>query len=209
MAGQNFERREVLRVLAIAAGASTFAGFERWVFAHDHAAVQHSMHGAKKAAKKPYKPQFFSPDEYATVTILAALIIPNDDSPGAREAGVNEFIDFMVASNLGVQYRFRQGLVWMDAHALALYGRSFRELSATQQTEILKHLAYQDSHRPGEESGREFFKLIREYTVMGFYTSRIGLEQLDCPTLRFYKTSPACPHAATDPEHQHLPAPQI
>lgn len=208
MAGQGIERREVLRVMALAAGASTFAGFERWVFAHDHAAVQHTTHGVKKVVK-PYEPQFFSPEEYATVTILAALIIPSDGSPGAREAGVNEFIDFMAASDPVVQYRFRQGLVWMDAHALSLNGQSFRGLTAAQQTEILKHLAYKESHRPGEEAGRDFFKLIREYTVMGFYTSRIGLEQLDCPTLKFYKTSPACPHAASDPEHRHLPAPQI
>jgi hypothetical protein len=58
----------------------------------------------------------------------------------------------------------------------------------------LRHLAYKDHYRPGEDEGREFFKLIREYTIMGFYTSRIGLDQLDYPGLKFYSESPGCPH---------------
>jgi gluconate 2-dehydrogenase gamma chain len=44
---------------------------------------------------------------------------------------------------------------------------------------------------------------MREYTVMGYYTSRIGLEQLDYPGLKFYSASPECPHK-DDPEHLHL-----
>lgn len=205
MAGQGVERREVLRVMALAAAASGFGGFERWVFAHDHTA-QHRHKADPTKSAKTYKPQFFTPEEYETITILTELIIPGDDTPGAREAGVSEFVDFMAASDPKVQYRFRYGLSWMDAHAHSLHTQNFRDLTTSRQTEILKHLAYKESHRPGEEHGRDFFKLIREYTVMGFYTSRIGMEQLDCPTLKFYKASPACPHAESDPDHQHLRA---
>jgi gluconate 2-dehydrogenase gamma chain len=46
---------------------------------------------------------------------------------------------------------------------------------------------------------------MRRYTVMGYYTSRIGLEELDFPGLKMYAQSPACPHK-DDPEHRHLPA---
>lgn len=201
MAGQGIDRREMLRALALAAAASGFPGFDRWVFAHDHARAAKGSLVSLPAAT--YQPQFFSANEYATVARLAELIIPSDGSPGAREAGVSEFIDFMLANDVSLQFKFRYGLAWLDAHAMRLQGKNFRELDAAPQTEILKHLAYHEQFRPGEDEGREFFKLVREYTVMGFYTTRIGLEQLGYPGLEFYAESPECPHK-DDREHQHL-----
>jgi len=201
MAGQGIDRREMLRALALAAAASGFPGFDRWVFAHDHArAAKGSLVSLPDAA---YQPQFFSADEYATVARLAELIIPSDGTPGAHEAGVSEFIDFMVANDASLQFKFRYGLVWLDAHSMRLHGRVFRELDEPTATEILKRLAYREQFRPGEDEGREFFKLVREYTIMGFYTTRIGLEQLGYPGLEFYAESPECPHK-DDRGHQHL-----
>jgi len=201
LGGQNLERREVLRVISLAAAASQFAGFHRWSFACGQAQPI-------RAAKTSYRPRFFSSDEYATLELLTDLIIPSDGSPGAREAGVSEFIDFMVASDPKIQYRFRYGLSWIDTHARWLHNKAFRELAAERQTDILEHLAYKDQHRPREEDGQAFFKLVREFTVMGFYTSRIGLEELDYPGLKMvYEEMPGCPHL-DDPEHKHLPPPK-
>ena len=202
MAGQGIERREVLRILAIAAAASGYPGFHRWSFACEHAGA-----GPIPLKRASYTPRFFSAPEYATVERLAQLIIPSDGTPGAREAGVSEFIDFMVASDPGVQYRFRYGLTWLDAQAGKLHGAPFRELDEAKQGGLLEPLAYHDRYRDGEDEGRAFFKLVREYTVMGFYTSRVGLEQLDYPGLRIYLESPGCPHA-DDPEHRRLPPPK-
>ncbi len=201
MAGQGMDRREMLRAMALAAAASRFPGFERWVFAHDHARA--SGRAPEKAGGSSYQPQFFSSHEYATIARLAELIIPSDGSPGASEAGVSEFIDFMAASDRKIQFRFRYGLAWLDAHAMRLQGRAFVELTAKQQSEILTHLAYRDRFWPDESEGRAFFNLVREYTIMGFYTSRVGLEELDYPGLEFYAESPECPHK-DDPEHRHL-----
>jgi hypothetical protein len=195
------ERREILRVLAVATTASQFTGFDRWVFAHDH------DHGQKEKPKAsgPYKPQFFTPEEYETVKRLAELIIPSDGTPGAREAGVSEFIDFMVASDRDVQPRFRKGLAWLDAHARRDLGGPFAAAPEERQTELLGHLAYKDRHRPGEEEGRAFFGLVRDFTVMGFYTSRVGMEQLDYPGLQeYYPDLPGCPHT-DNREHKNLP----
>lgn len=198
MAGQGMERREVLRVMALAAAASQFPGFHRWVFA-----CGHEPPGGAQVRPAQYTPQFFSAHEYSTVERLTEMIVPSDGTPGAREAGVSEFIDFMVWSDPGVQYNFRTGLTWLDAHSERLHSKPFGDLDANQQNEILEALAYKDRFRPGEEDGRAFFRQIREYTMMGFYTSRVGLEQLDCPALKFYTESPACPHP-NDPEHKHL-----
>jgi gluconate 2-dehydrogenase gamma chain len=201
MAGQNIERRDILRILAMAIPASQFRGFERWVFAHDHVNAARERTVQQKGS---YKPQFFSPEEYLTVGLLAEMIIPSDGTPGAREAGASEFIDFIVFSDPELQPRFRRGLTWMNAHSMGLYKQSFIKLPAEKQTEILEHLAYKDRYRPGEEEGRAFFELFREYTVIGFYTSRIGLEQLDYPGLKhYYSDSPSCPHV-NDREHRRL-----
>lgn len=206
MAGQNVERREVLRVLALASAAAQFPGFQRWAFAcpehPDHDLVQAPSAG-------PYRPQFFSSQEYPILEILTDLIIPSDGTPGAREAGVSEFIDFMVSSDPEIQYRFRYGIGWIDARARSLHGRPFAQLDRSQQTEMLEHLAYTKKFRPGEEDGRAFFKLIRDYSLMGFYTSRIGLQELDYPGLKtHYDQMPGCPHH-DDREHKHLPSPQV
>lgn len=201
MAGQGMERREVLRIMAIAATAAGFPGFHRWAFACNH------VGGAVQLAAGPYKPQFFTPAEYATVERLTELIIPSDGTPGAREAGVAEFIDFMTASDASIQFRYRYGLTWLDSHAERLHRRRFRELGENEQTDILRHLAYKAEYRDGENEGRDFFGLIREYTLMGFYTSKIGLQELGYPGLQLYSESPGCPHPG-NPEHTNLPAPK-
>jgi gluconate 2-dehydrogenase gamma chain len=198
MAGQGIERREVLRILAMAAGAATFPGFSRWAFACGH--IGNSATQIKPAT---YNPQFFTPTEYAIVDCLADIIIPHDATPGAREAGVPEFIDFMVWSDASVQYQFRTGLTWLNAHAERRDGKAFIDLVPEKQSELLQPLAYKGKSRPGEEDGRAFFRLMREFTVMGFYTSELGYKELGNPALKFYAESPECPHK-NDPEHLHL-----
>lgn len=199
MAGQGLERREVLRMLSLAAAASGHPGFSRWAFA--------CAHGEQGRPERPsrYTPGFFSSAEYAAVERLTELILPSDGTPGAREAGVAEFVDFMVWSDPSVQYPFRYGLVWLEAHARRAHGKGFVDLAEAEQQALLEPLAYAARHRPGEEEGRAFFKLAREYTVMGFYTSKVGLTALDYPGLRVYGESPGCPHP-DDPEHRRLPA---
>lgn len=196
MAGQSLERRNVLEILSLAAVASRFKGFHRWRFICEHDDQADS--GSPGPAS--YTPQFFTPEEYQTLEGLCALIIPSDGTPGAREAGVSEFIDFMVANDPSIRYKFRYGLTWLDAQALKQNDKGFRELDSEKQTAILKRLAYRERYGPGEEDGRKFFHLLRRYTVMGFYTTRLGLQELDYPGLKFYSASPACAHK-DDPEH--------
>lgn len=203
MASQNIERRKILRVLSTAAAAATFPGFSKWSFAC-------SRLGGGLAQIKPaaYQLLFFTMAEYALVERLAAIIIPTDNTPGANEAGVAEFIDLMTSRDPELQDSFRSGLRWLNSHSKRLHGKPFLALSPQQQTTLLEPLAYRSKFRPGEEPGREFFKQMLEYTVMGFYTSEVGLKELDFPGLRFYAQSPACPHAK-DPEHRYLPPPQV
>ena len=175
-------------MLAKVAAVSQFPGFVRW--AHADQSNDLAQHAA--SANGTYRPQFFKADEYATVDRLTALIIPADETPGAHEAGVAEFIDFMAASDTDLQGRFRTGLAWLDARAISALGAPFLQLQEAKQVQILEGAV-----------STEFFRLIREYTVMGYYTSRIGLAQLDYPGLKMYAQSPACPHQG-NPGHRHL-----
>lgn len=205
MAGQGIERREVLRMLALASAVSAAPGFHRWTFAFGD---QGPHHGTEPPRADAYTPRFFTADEYALVALLASLIVPTDATPGAAEAGVSEFIDTMVSYDAPLQARFRGGLAWLDASTRLRKGRPFEALGRDGQIAILEPLAYKARYRDGDEEGRRFFTLMREYTVMGFYTSRIGLEQLDAPGLQTYSESPGCPDPS-DPEHRHRSARQL
>lgn len=220
MGGQGIERREILRYIGIASVAGMFPGFHQWAFA----CAQDPAHGTMvQPATKPYKPLFFSEPQYRMVERLAEMIIPADDTAGAKEAGVAEFIDFMVANRVPVsggyevrsvqdsinqgsaaQARFVAGLNWMNAHSHAKFGEHFLGCSAEQQNGLLEELAYKDKFKPTTETGREFFQMMRDYMVIGYYTTKVGLESLGYPGLRrVWPKMPGCTHH-DDPEHTHL-----
>jgi hypothetical protein len=202
MAGQRPSRRELLQALTLAGAASAFPGFCRWGFALGETSEQ-----ASAVVHPVYQPQFFTPSQYKTIEVLSDLILPavHDSEgklqPGAKEAGVAEFVDFMVFSDPSLQPNFREGLKWLD-HAAAP-ASAFVGLTAAEQNALLERLAYKAKHKDGEKPGQDFFLLFRKYTVMGFYTSRIGLESLDFPGLKFYGESPGCTHPG-NPEHVGL-----
>lgn len=226
MGGQGIERRDILRFIGIASIAGTFPGFNKWAFA----CAQSHVHEAVVAATPPvagaYKPLFFTSQQYQMIEHLAEMILPSDDTPGAKEAGVAEFIDFMVANRVPVsarrdvrctqdatelgneaQNRFVSGLDWMNARSKSEFGHAFMECPPEQQKSLLEELAYKAKFKPTTESGRQFFQLLRDYTVVGYYTTKIGLESLGYPGLRVvWPSMPGCPHP-NDPEHVHLREP--
>jgi hypothetical protein len=188
MANQGPDRRAVLEMLTLAALASQFKGFSRWAYAEEM--HMHPMEVPATPKPATYKLQFFGTNEYAALDQLTEAIIPRDDTPGARDAGVAEFIDFMAAHDPEIQQPLRSGLQLLEA-------RNFTTATPDHQQELLREIARDPKTVP-------FFKLARRYTVMGYYTTRIGLEQLDYPGLKLYARSPGCPHK-DDPEHKHLP----
>lgn len=223
MGGQGIERRDILRFIGIASIAGTFPGFNKWAFACVHNHVHEAAVAAAPPVAGPYKPLFFNSDQYQMIEHLAEMILPSDDTPGAKEAGVAEFIDFMVANRVPVsarrdvrctqdaielgneaQNRFVSGLDWMNARSKSEFAHAFMECTTEQQKNLLEELAYKAKFKPTTESGRQFFQLMRDYTVVGYYTTKIGLESLGYPGLRVvWPSMPGCPHP-NDPEHVHL-----
>jgi hypothetical protein len=209
MAGQAPSRRELLQALTLAGVASTFSGFSRWSYALADDMGHHEHQDAPvQIANGPYAPQFFSPSQYRTIDVLSELILPaTEDSagkpqPGAKDTGVAEFIDFMVFSDTSQQVPFRDGLAWLDKASAP--SANFTSLSPQEQVALLERLAYKAKFRDGEKPGQDFFRLARKYTVMGFYTTKVGLQSLDYPGLQvFYAASPGCTHEG-NPEHVGL-----
>jgi len=109
-----------------------------------------------------------------------------------------------VAFGSELQRQWLEGLGWIDAHCTYEFGHDFLNCSADQQSALLTALAYKARFTPATEPGREFFQLLRDYTVTGYYTSRIGMESLGVPGLRTaWDRPPGCPHP-DDPEHKRL-----
>lgn len=221
MGGQTMGRRELVRLMGLAAAASAYPGFRAWAYGEDAAP-------ARVAAREAYRPLFFDDAQFRTVDALAEHVIPEDGSAGAHAAGVAEFIDFMVAHRVAVgsaaaaepspeaqdrgagsdlQRQWLEGLAWLDAYCQGAHGHAFIECAHAEQLALLESLAYEAKHSAGTAAGREFFQLLRDYTVAGYYTSRAGLEALGYAGLRStWEAMPACPHT-DDPDHLHLPAP--
>lgn len=140
-----------------------------------------------------YTPRSLTPHQNATVVALIDLIIPATDTPGAKAARVDEFIDVILTdwATGEERTRFLTGLDDVDTQCNALFGKTFVDATAPQQTAILQ--ALDDSvdwlHRPPTEpthasTGRafdelrgEFFRSFKLMTIHGYYTSEVGQTQ--------------------------------
>src|SRR6185437_2492025 len=119
MANQGLDRRTVLEMLAKAAAASQFPGFSLWAFG----AGQQQGESSPSRPQQHYTPIYCSQPQYQPIEILTDLIIPADETPGAKEAGVSEFIDFMAAHGENeLQQPMLRGLAWLDATSKKTHG---------------------------------------------------------------------------------------
>ena len=129
--------------------------------------------------KKLNADQFFNQHEMATITVLANIIIPEDQKSGnASDAKVPDFIEFIVKDIPAHQLPMRGGLKWLDLQCLNRFEKPFKDASKTQQTQMLDLIAYPDRVTTGMEQGVSFFSLMRNLTASGFFTSEIGIKDL-------------------------------
>ena len=125
------------------------------------------------------KEKFFTDHEMATITILADIIIPKDDVSGsASDAKVPEFIEFIVKDMPNHQVPMKGGLRWLDMQCLTRYEKSFKDCSQQQQIELVDMIAYPKKAKPEMSQGVQFFRLMRDLTATGFYTSEIGVKDI-------------------------------
>ena len=126
-----------------------------------------------------FTPAFFTPHEWESVRALVDLIIPKDARSGsATEALVPEFMDFILNENSGMQTPVRGGLAWLDDESRARFGRTFVEATDAQRRQILDDIAWPKRAKPEFSQGVAFFNRMRDLTASGFYSSQIGVADL-------------------------------
>jgi hypothetical protein len=169
----------------------------------------------------PFEPQFFSPSEFAIIRRLTQLIVGDSggvadevaewidlrvfSSAGVREAALH--LDPLHRALAGAYYGAaavsetetsdaqkvcREGLHSVDELAKSRYKSDFLSLTTEQQVELLGALANAHAQEQGGDAALQFFKLIRSEVIRGFYTSKVGLKELDYKGNGFYAASPGC-----------------
>jgi hypothetical protein len=171
------DRRTALKLVA----AAPFAGAFTWTGTDAAQAGLQAKAVLKEAARTgtSYVPEFFTEREWSVVRLLVDLIIPADDrSVGASDAGVPEFMDFMMTDVPNRQTAMRGGLAWLEREARERFGDGFLEIDDTQRTAILDDIAWPARGRPEHSQGTAFFTSFRDLTANGFWSSRIGIDDL-------------------------------
>ena len=186
------DRRTMLRLLAAAPAAATFT----WTEAEAQEAHSHAQ-AAQATTKKtgaPYKPKFFTPHEWATVTMLVDLIIPKDERSGsATDAGVPEFMDFMMTDQPGRQTAMRGGLAWLDRECVTRFDKAFVDCTDADRTKVLDDIAWPKQAPPGLSHGVAFFNSFRDLTGSGFWTTKMGMQDLQYMGNVFVPEWKGCP----------------
>lgn len=123
--------------------------------------------------------KFFTAAEFSTITILADIIIPKDDTSGsASDAKVADFIEFIAKDQPDLQLPLRGGLKWLDVKSLKLFKKAFVDATAEQRIQLVDLIAYPEKALPENAAGVSFFDTMRGLTATGFFTSKIGMEDL-------------------------------
>jgi gluconate 2-dehydrogenase gamma chain len=185
-------RRDLIKLLSAAPVAAGFAFTEA-----EAQQAHHLAQTAKQTALKTgtvFKPQFFTQHEYQTVRVLSDLIIPKDErSGGAIDAGVPEFMDFIMIDQEDRQVAMRGGLAWLDLESQRRFDKTFLAAADAQRREILDDVSTYGELKPGMSHGRAFFRSFRDLTASGFWTSKMGIEDLGYIGNTFVPEWKGCP----------------
>jgi hypothetical protein len=179
MTTQGISRRDVLRTLALGAAG----GGVLQMIPLEAAELTHQMVHKEKAAAPAgkYAPKYFSAKQYEAISSLCDAIIPKDEkSGGALEAGAPEFIDLLTSENEDFQLALGGGLMWLDTRCVDQYGKVFMECTPEQRKELLDLIAFRKNVKKdsGLSQGVAFFAFLRKMTCDGYYTSKIGIADL-------------------------------
>jgi hypothetical protein len=152
---------------------------------------------AQEAVRSGFTPQFFTEEEHRTVRLLADMILPRDERSGsATDAHVPEFLDFMMTDQPERQVAMRGGLAWLDLECRERFGRRFVECADGERGEILDLVAWPDRAPPELSQGVAFFTAFRDLTATGFFTSRMGFDDLQYVGNEFVTEWKGCPEEA-------------
>jgi len=129
--------------------------------------------------KKLFKETFLNKHELLTIATLCDIILPKSDKYGsATDAGVKEFINFIVKDMTYQQTPVRGGLMWLDNYSNKLYNKEFNNCTSEEQIYICDQIAFPGKTKPELIQGEKFFTRMRNLTLTGYFTSKMGIKDL-------------------------------
>ena len=183
------KRREAVGAMAMAALTAAF----KWTPAE--AAKAATL--VREAVRAPFAPTFFTPHEWETVRALVDIVIPRDERSGsATDAGVPEFMDFMIGDRPDGQTPMRGGLAWLDNECFERFSKTFVQTAETERSAVLNDIAWPKKAKPDMSQGVAFFNMFRDLTASGFWSSKIGVADLDYQGNTFVREWTGCPEPA-------------
>jgi hypothetical protein len=190
----DFDRRQALRYalgMMAAVGADPFM-LDAWMQQAQDSARSSNAGAHAQTKYRPLaegNPTFFNANEYKTLTRLVDLIIPRTDTPGAADAGVPLYIDIIVNSDGALGEKFRSGLSQLDAASRNATKNSFAEAAEPARIKVLQSML------PEKAPGHDFFETVKAMTIVGYYSSEIGLfQELHFKGNEALSNFPGCPH---------------
>jgi gluconate 2-dehydrogenase gamma chain len=169
----DISRRDVLRRIGLALMATG---------AIDRVSAQEIHHFAlaAQAGGSAYTPKALNDHEYQTLEKLTDFIIPVENGkPGAVAAGAAAWIDMLASENTQLKDIYTKGIAWVDDAIKKRGAADFLSAPAADQTALLDQIAYRRNSTPELDAGIQFFTWARRMTVDAFYTSEIGIADID------------------------------
>jgi len=192
----NITRRTALKLVGSAPVAAAMA----WTPAEAEQANARMQQAQRTAARQgtPFKPKFFTAHEYATVAVLADLIMPKDERSGsATDAGVPAFMDFMMTDVPARQTAMRGGLALIDRLCERRFNnKPFVNCTDAERRQLLDDIAFPAKATPQTRHAVAFFSSFRDLTASGFWTTKMGIEDLGYQGNEFVQEWEGCPEAA-------------
>ncbi len=182
----SMNRRDILKAMSVAPAALAPA----WTTPAASPAL------ASTESEGSYKPKIFSPHEWRTLGVLCDLILPADERTGsATHAGVPEFIDDWLSvaappspwdypgkwastDKSMLRTELLGGLAWLDMEANRSFGRDFADCSTQDQKRLLDRIAYPETAAIEDANAVAAFNHIRDLVLSGFYSSALGVKDL-------------------------------
>ena len=170
------DRRDFVKFLA----AAPLAHFAVTALDLEEAAIQ-TRETLEKLAERgqQYQPKVFTPAEWRTARMLVDLVIPRDARSGsATDARVPEFMDVFMESRENMRTWMHAGLTWLDDETRKRFSKTFIDCDDAQRKAVLDDIAWPRRARPEMQAGVRFFNNFRNFTASGFWSSKMGVDDL-------------------------------
>jgi gluconate 2-dehydrogenase gamma chain len=209
------KRREMLRASVLVGAAAALrpalsnaqSGAQGTAQPSELTPAQSGVDASKDLSAPGWKPLFLDEHQNETLIILSDLIIPATDTPGAKEALVNRYIDLVLAAETrDTQRAFLNSLGYLDGESRQRFKSAFRYLSAEDQDVLLHALAYPrfgsswaGDTGPVADPGHAHFEALKERIMTAYYSSQIGEKELGWDGAFAHGPYQGCEH----PEGEH------